>query len=487
MGRRLMLTTASALLCAVLSAEAAHANIPPPVTKANTVRLPAYGNIPDGTLTTKLTYQQTTASAAASTGNTIGLGKGAVFTLTTCLAYHLQGASPVSSCADRSVDTRANTATVYTYAPSVTLSGQRPTGPAAWGYFTAYSQILMQYNGATSFAAHTWPDDGLQGAGLPVAAQAATAATLPPNATVTLQDLAYNGQINTGQADSICRPQPKAANGSALPPGVVSSHPGFAGAPAYYEVGLPTGAYAGQAPRGAMLVIHGGGWVTIGTGAVQAYGRAEADRWRARGFETVNFTYRGCGQSIADATWFYDRARARFGASAKICATGISAGGHLALMLAATRPDVYCVDSQAGPTDLRVIQDQLAYDPATGTLSQTWGGRWAHNIGAAAFGEENLAAASPAASATGPLRNTRLLQGFSADDYLVPWAQATTLGDAVLAANAAAYVDDDRLAPGTEVAFAHGRTTAAALADYYAREVQLVAPILGSTIPLNLR
>jgi acetyl esterase/lipase len=487
MRRRLMLTTASALLCAVLSAEAAHANIPPPVTKANTVRLPAYGNIPDGTLTTKLTYQQTTASAAASTGNTIGLGKGAVFTLTTCLAYHLQGAPPVSSCADRSVDTRANTATVYTYAPSVTLSGQRPTGPAAWGYFTAYSQILMQYNGATSFAANTWPDDGLQGAGLPVAAQAATAATLPPNATVTLQDLAYNGQINTGQADSICRPQPKAANGSALPPGVVSSHPGFAGAPAYYEVGLPTGAYAGQAPRGAMLVIHGGGWVTIGTGAVQAYGRAEADRWRARGFETVNFTYRGCGQSIADATWFYDRARARFGASAKICATGISAGGHLALMLAATRPDVYCVDSQAGPTDLRVIQDQLAYDPATGTLSQTWGGRWAHNIGAAAFGEENLAAASPAASATGPLRNTRLLQGFSADDYLVPWAQATTLGDAVLAANAAAYVDDDRLAPGTEVAFAHGRTTAAALADYYAREVQLVAPILGSTIPLNLR
>ena len=128
MRRRLMLTTASALLCAVL-APAAHANIPPPVTKTNTVRLPAYGNVPDGTLTTKLTYQHATASAAASTGNTIGLGKGAVFTLTTCVAYHLQGAAPVSSCADRSVDTRANAATVYTYAPSVTLSGQ--PGPPA--------------------------------------------------------------------------------------------------------------------------------------------------------------------------------------------------------------------------------------------------------------------------------------------------------------------------------------------------------------------
>ena len=487
MRRRLTVTMATALLCAV-PAPAAQANIPPPVTKSNTVRLPAYGNVPDGTLTTRLTYQQTTASAAASTGNTIGLGKGAVFTLTTCVAYHLQGAAPVSSCADRVVDTRANAATVYTYAPSVTLSGRpRPSGSAAWGYFTAYAQILMQINGASSFAAHTWPDDGLQGAGLPVAAQAATAATLPPNGSVSLQDVAYKGQINTGQADSICRPQPLAANGSALPPGVVSSHPGFAGAPAYYEVGLPTGAYAGQAPRGAMLVIHGGGWVTTGTGAVQAYGRAEADRWRARGFETVNLTYRGCGLSVADATWFYDKARARFGAPAKICATGISAGGHLALMLAATRPDVYCVDSQAGPTDLRVIQDQLAYDPATGTLSQTWGGRWAHNIGAAAFGEENLAAVSPAASAAGPLRNTRLLQGFSADDYLVPWAQATTLGDAVLAANAAAYVDNDRLAPGSTVAFGHGRTTQAGLDDFFAREVQLVSPILGSTIPLNLR
>ena len=129
MRRRLMLTMASALLCAVLCRQAAHANIPPPVTKTNTMRLPAYGNVPDGTLTTKLTYQQATASAAASTGNTIGLGKGAVFTLTTCVAYHLQGAAPVSSCADRSVDTRANAATVYTYAPSVTLSG-RPGPPA---------------------------------------------------------------------------------------------------------------------------------------------------------------------------------------------------------------------------------------------------------------------------------------------------------------------------------------------------------------------
>ena len=271
---------------------AAGANVPPPVTLTNTVRIPALGNAADGTLTTKLTYQSTTATAAASTGNTIGLGAGYQFRLTTCVAYHLQGKVPVSLCADRIVDTRANSATVMTYAPAVTLAGQpRPSGSAAWGYFTAYTEILQQTGSTYALVAHTWPDGALQGAGLAVAAQEATSATLPPNSTVTLQDAAYNGQVNSGQADSICRAAPLASNGSALPTGVKSAHAGFTGAPAYYEVGLPTGTYAGQAPRGAMLVIHGGGWTTNAIGAVQA-SRAEADRWRARGFETVNLTYR---------------------------------------------------------------------------------------------------------------------------------------------------------------------------------------------------
>ena len=458
------------------------------MTKTNTMRLPAYGNVPDGTLTTKLTYQHATASAAASTGNTIGLGKGAVFTLTTCVAYHLQGAAPVSSCADRIVDTRANAATIYTYAPSVTLSGQpRPTGSAAWGYFTAYSHILMQYNGATSFAGHTWPDDGLQGAGLPVAAQAATAATLPPNQTVTLHDLAYNGQINSGQADSICRPQPMAANGTALPPGVVSSHPGFAGAPAYYEVGLPTGAYAGQAPRGAMLVIHGGGWVTTGTGAVQA-SRAEADRWRARGFETVNFTYRGCGLSIADATWFYDKARARFGASAKICATGISAGGHLALharrhaagRLLRRQPGG--ADGPArhpGPARLRRRHRHAWPDAGAGagrtTSAPPRSGRRTSPRPARRRRPRDRCATRACCRASPP--TTISCRGRRRPRWAMPSSPPTR--------RRTSTTSGSRRAPRWRSRT--GARRQAALADYYAREVQLVSPILGSTIPLNLR
>ncbi len=78
-----------------------------------------------------------------------------------------------------------------------------------------------------------------------------------------------------------------------------------------------------------MLVIHGGGWVVNGIG-----GAGQPRR----------------GQPLAGA-------------------------GLGDLMLAATRQAVYCVDSQAGPTDLRTIQNQLACDAVTGTLGQTWGGR----------------------------------------------------------------------------------------------------------------
>ena len=321
--------------------------------------------------------------------------------------------------------------------------------------------------------AHTWPDDGLQGAGIGVAAQGQTTGVLPPNSTVTFET-PFTSAINSGQPDSICTPQVAASNGSPLPPGVSSSNPAFSGAPAAYEVGLPTGAYLGQPPRGTMLVIHGGGWTYTSIGGIQAM-RPDADRWRARGWQTVNLTYRPCGQSVADVLWFHDKARAGFGAGAKICAMGTSAGGHLALLIAAQRPSVHCVVSLAGPTDLRTIAGEPAYDAATGQLTQTVGGRWIHNLGAAAFGAENLVAHSPAAQPSPTLKGTRVLQAFSADDAMVPWQQAADLAGAMLAADPAAYVESLRLAAGT-IPFAHGAVTQAALDEFYAREAQLVAP-----------
>jgi hypothetical protein len=79
------------------------------------------------------------------------------------------------------------------------------------------------------------------------------------------------------------------------------------------------------------------------------------------------------------------------------------------------------------------------------------------------------------AHASPSLKNTRVLQAFSADDYLVPFQQAADLGEAMSAANPAAYVDNVQLATGT-LPFGHARVTQAALDDLHAREERLVAP-----------
>lgn len=464
-------TIAAATVVAGLAASApAVANVPPSVTNTNPVRVPALGNAANGTLTTRVTYTDTAATAAASTGNTIGLGRGYYFRLRTCVAYHLSSTPPQSSCVERDVDTRANSATVYTYAPSVTLAGMPRPVAEPWGHFTSYTEVIYQ-NGATwPLSAHSWPADGLQGAGIPVAAQGRSSAVLPPNGSVTL-DGAFAGAFNSGEPDSICFPQRAPPNGSALPAGVVTYTTAFQGAPAYYEVGSPSGAYAGQPARGVMLVIHGGAFVKTGVGAVQEM-RPDADRWRARGWLTANISHRGCGLSAADVLWFYDRTRAAVGAGMKVCALGTSAGANLALLVGAYRPDLHCAVNQAGPTDLRVVQSEVAFNSATGVHDQTAGPRWVHNMAAAAFGEENLARYSPAALAGGSLRATRVLQGISYDDPLVPYRQTSDLADAMRAANTSAYVDSVQLGRGT-IYFGHGLVSDAALSDFYAREAQL--------------
>jgi acetyl esterase/lipase len=471
---RATLTAALALGTVTIVAPAAAANVPPPTVTTNPVRVPARGNTVDGILTTKVTYSESATSATASTGNTISLGKGWLFRLQTCVAYHLKETPPASRCAERSVDTRANSDSVFTYAPRVTLARQpRPT-TEPWGYFITYTEVQYQSGSQWLVAAHSWPDDGLQTAGIAVAPQGQDYGMLPANSTATPGG-AFTSAVGSGQPDSICAANPTVSDGSPLPPGVVTVHPAFPDAPAYYEVGVPTGQFEGQTPRGVMLVLHGGGWTKTGVGAVE-FVRGDAERWRNRGWETVNFTYRSCGHSLDDALWFYDHARAWFDPSMKVCALGTSAGGQLALLIAANRPGLYCVVNQAGPTDLRTIKDELAYDAATGLQNQTIGGRVVHNLAAGAFGEENLARYSPAALASGTLNATRVLQGFSADDPLVSFQQAADLASAMQAANPAAYVDELQLDAGP-IPFAHGRVTQAALDDFYAREQRLADPV----------
>jgi acetyl esterase/lipase len=273
------------------------------------------------------------------------------------------------------------------------------------------------------------------------------------------------GGVNTGQPDSFCEgfqyPPP-----TSIEAGVSTTTFG-ASAPAYYEVGDPTGNYLGKPPVGVMLVIHGGGWFMNGP-AMVATERNDADYWRAQGWETVNLTYRPCNQSFADAQWFYDQARSMFGTSIPYCALGASAGGNLALMLAASRSTVSCVISEAGPTDATTIKNE------TTPAGNSNGPRWVYNLMAASAGPENLVWWSPAIF---PI-HARVLWAISAGDPYIPWAQGTELQSKMLAANPNAYVDLFQLASGT-TPWVHANVSSTALSSFQAHEQQLVAPLLG--------
>jgi hypothetical protein len=173
--RPLTATLAAALALGAVAigvvAPAAAANVPPPMVTTNPVRVPAMGNTTDGILTTNVTYGETSASATASTGATISLGKGWSFRLRTCVGYHLDATPPASHCAERSIDTRANTDSVFTYAPRVTLPRQQRPTTEPWGYFVTYTEVLYLSGSSWLVAAHSWPDDGLQTAGIAVAPQ----------------------------------------------------------------------------------------------------------------------------------------------------------------------------------------------------------------------------------------------------------------------------------------------------------------------------
>jgi fermentation-respiration switch protein FrsA (DUF1100 family) len=150
----------------------------------------------------------------------------------------------------------------------------------------------------------------------------------------------------------------------------------------------PTGKFAGRPARGAVMVIHGGAWLWTGPNMVQAV----APR----------------AQRFSDAG--YDSLRRQLGKHTPICLWGGSVGGHLALMIAARRPDVACVMSESGPTDLATDTYLL---PASNFFFADHGG---------------LARWSPITYAD-KIRAPLLLVG-ATNDKLVPLSQARELARA---------------------------------------------------------
>jgi acetyl esterase/lipase len=288
---------------------------------------------------------------------------------------------------------------------------------------------------------------------------------------------ASSAPANSGLPGSSCA---ATIDGAAFTPpdgGVQTTGLG-ADAPAYYEVGAPSGPYAGRPAKAIMLVIHPGGWYRVGKEAVAVEGRPMADRWRAAGWQTVNIDYRPCGQSIHDVFWFMQRVRHRHPA-AVICATGSSAGGHLSLLLATLRRDLACAISHAGPTDLVALEHQFTFDSA-GALTHA-GPRLLSNVAIAAFGAKPnpLAASSPRQHAA--KITARVLLATGRTDPLIPRAQDASFARTLRAARPGAAVDVMSLPPGTSW-FVHTGVSPESLLELRIREDALVAPLFARAV-----
>lgn len=421
------------------------------------------GNYSVGLATMAVTFTDTQATATATSAS-LALGAGNVFRVDTCVKAHSLKSTYAMQCSQRTVDTTSNAASIKVAAPAVTATMARPASGGT-GYFSYDVRIFQkQSNGSFKSIASSWPDSGLSGASARVPAVGAATSPVPAREGVYLSDTTTGG-INNGRPDSMCEGMPQGPDPSAPGDGVSTTALG-SDAPAYYEVGDPSGDYAGQPAKGVMMIVHGGGWYVNGPSAVAGV-RPDADRWRARGWRTVSVTYRPCSQTLSDVLWFYDRARSLYGSAVPYCAFGGSAGGNLALLLAWARPTVSCVDVEAGPTDATTLANQ------TTVKGGSDGPRWVYNLLTAAVGAENVSWYSPALFRFHP----RILWGVSADDPFIPYAQGTELKGKVQATYPGTYVDLMQLAGGT-TPFMHANVSSAALQSFYDHEQQLVAPLV---------
>lgn len=176
--------------------------------------------------------------------------------------------------------------------------------------------------------------------------------------------------------------------------------------PAYVQIG-----HAAGHAVGAIILIHGGGFVETGP-ATMASLVPLAQRFNAAGWETFNIDYHPLAQSRRDVAAAYDTVRSRVGPNVPVCAMGASAGGTLALLLAVDRPGLACVMSWAGPTDLAPLT--TPQDPVRGDLE-----RLAASI-------HNRLASWSAVTLTRRLPARTFLL-YAANDPLVPPAQGAAL------------------------------------------------------------
>jgi acetyl esterase/lipase len=124
-------------------------------------------------------------------------------------------------------------------------------------------------------------------------------------------------------------------------------------------------------PVGVLMLIHGGGWERSDSGYEEQ--RANANNFEDEGYATVAIGYDKGAKGFRQVEAVYQEARERY-PDLPICASGISAGGHLSLMLATREPDLACVIALSAPTDLTTLGAQdLAGDEGYKAATEAFG------------------------------------------------------------------------------------------------------------------
>lgn len=167
-------------------------------------------------------------------------------------------------------------------------------------------------------------------------------------------------------------------------------------------------------PKAVVMLIHGGGWQPSPSGYEGEKTAGEA--LSKEGYATVAIAYDAGAKGFKQIVATYKVARKHY-PNLPICANGISAGGHLALMLAIREPDLACVETLAAPTDLTTIAQQ---DPS---------GDEGYQAAVRAFGARQLARWSPVRYAD--KIKAKVLMVIAASDPVDPVAQGQELADAL--------------------------------------------------------
>lgn len=241
----------------------------------------------------------------------------------------------------------------------------------------------------------------------------------------------------------------------------------------------------GHKPKGWVMVIHGGGWQSVGREAV-AGEDSTVHFVTSQGWAADNVDYRKGEHSLPDVLAAYDALRKKAGASTPICLIGHSAGGNLALLVAEHRKSVSCVISAAGPTNLVDLASERAYTPSTpqpDSASPAW---TFEEFVVTSFGVARnvLREWSPVLRA-GAL-SAHLLLGASSEDEVVPQVQMAELRNAMKSDDASGSIRTVLLAgantpTGHAPNFTHASVTRKALRAWQQDERQMLARAAASS------